>query len=56
MVQREQSWEELARLEALADSQKREEDRPSNHLSRSLRDTLDWYRRSLARKERLGLE
>jgi hypothetical protein len=56
MVQREKSWEELARLEALAENQRRDDDSRPDHLSQSLRDSIDWYRRALARKERLDLD
>lgn len=55
-LQREQSWEELARLEALAASHQCADDNRDHDLSRSLRDAIDWYRRALARKERLNLE
>jgi hypothetical protein len=56
MLQREQSWEELARLEALAASQPGDDDKADGDLRRSLRDTIDWYRQSLARKERFYRE
>lgn len=56
MVQRKQSWEELARLEALAATQQCNNDPRAYQLTRTLHDTLEWYRRYLARKERLHLE
>jgi hypothetical protein len=56
MLQREQSWEELARLEALAASHQCDDDNPAHDLSRTLRDAIEWYRRSLVRKERFHPE
>jgi len=56
MVQREQSREELARLEALAASHEHEAGQRDHDLSRTLRDAIEWYRRSLARKERFHPE
>ena len=56
MLPCDQSWEELAWLEALAASQPSDHDKADGDLRRSLRDTIDWYRQSLARKERFYRE
>jgi hypothetical protein len=53
MSQQPPSREELARLEALAASLARDPSGTQADLLRVLRDTIEWYRSCLSRRERL---
>lgn len=53
MAQQPPNREELARLEAVAASLASDQPAAGQDMQRALQDAIDWYRRCLARRERL---